>query len=777
MGWLSLLAAILGLILIAAIREAESRAWCRSLIAYRIRYPAGLKPDTVATWLTTLAAQTRSSRTALLPFPPLVLETDASKNGINHYILVPRRLRSMVLASVRATLPGARLEETPDYRRNDPAFGAAANLDVSTTDRAIAAKRAKLTSTAVLSMLQPLYGHERVRLSWIISGARTPNPDRAYAHQAGSLLGALVTGRGSVHGSSTGRSTEATAALRAKYSSPMLRAVARVGVVASQASRRQAILNRIIGALRTAETPGLTVKRRSGVGFGLGIRDASGRLHRLSLPWLRWPFLLNVDEAAGLVGIPLGNIVLPGLALGSSRQLPPSPGMPRGGTGTTVVAESNYPGMRQSLALLPDDRLQHSWIIGPTGTGKSTLLANLILQDLNAGRGLVAIDPKGDLITDVLARVPDSRVPDVVVLDLAATDFPVGFNLLRHSGSMHSRELAVDHVVHVMASLWHSSWGPRTSDVLRSCLLTLTHATAPDGSAFTLAEVPELLTNPAFRRYVLAQPSVPASVRPFWNEYEQRSDAERLQIIGPSLNKLRALNTRTALRLALGQSQGFDLGEIFWRRKALLVSLAKGTLGTETAQLSGALLVASLWQQILQRVTVPAGRRHPVFVYLDEFQDVVRLPLDLGDMLAQARGLGAGLVLAYQYLDQLPDVVKTAVLGTARTQIAFQLNSYDDARVLARPFAPMTPDDLMGMEAYEIAMRPAVHGRTLGVVTGRTAPLPDAIRDGAALAAASRQRYGVAREKIDAAMAARTAVTDPLSGGVQFGREYQGGRS
>jgi hypothetical protein len=151
------------------------------------------------------------------------------------------------------------------------------------------------------------------------------------------------------------------------------------------------------------------------------------------------------------------------------------------------------------------------------------------------------------------------------------------------------------------------------------------------------------------------------------------------------------------------------------------------------------------------------------FIYLDEFQDVIRPPLEMGDMLAQARRLGAGLVLAHQYLGQLPDGVKTAEVGTARTQIAFQLDSYDDARVLARPFTPLIPDDLLGLIAYEIAMRPA-HDRTLGVVTGKTAPLPQTIRDEATLAPWSQQRYGVVRADFEAAWAARITVGNP--GGV-----------
>jgi type IV secretory pathway TraG/TraD family ATPase VirD4 len=390
--------------------------------------------------------------------------------------------------------------------------------------------------------------------------------------------------------------------------------------------------------------PGVRVVRRY-----LSSSVVAGRIARIAVPAVIWPLILNTRELTGLLGMPLGDAILPGLPKGGARQLPPAQAMPTSGS---VVALSTYPGMTsRRLALSASDRLQHTWVIGPTGVGKSTLLAAQIGQDIQAGRGVVVIDPKGgDLIRDVLDRVPPARTSDVMVLDPSATDQPVGLNLLDMARGEHAEELAVDHLVHLMASLWHSSWGPRTSDVLRNALLTLTYTRAADGTRFTLVELPELLLNPAFRRFVVAQPGVPSAVRPFWTGFEAMSDGERAQVIGPSLNKLRSLTTRTALRLMLGQSGGVRLDEVFTRRRIILVSLPAGVIGSDTAALVGSLVMAGLWQATLARVAVPAERRHPVMVYLDEFQTVVRLPVDLADMLAQARGLGVGLVLAHQYL-------------------------------------------------------------------------------------------------------------------------------
>jgi hypothetical protein len=560
---------------------------------------------------------------------------------------------------------------------------------------------------------------------------------------------------------------ELARAARAKNAEPIFNAVARVAVSAADQARAMSLSNRITSAFTTLDASGVSIVPAVLLGPGA----VADRMYRRALPLTVWPMRLNTKELSGLLGIPLGNAHIPGLDLGRAQQLPPPEGMARTGL---VLAESNYPGAQgRPLAVLAEDRLRHLHVIGPTGGGKSTLIANAAVQDCERGDGLVLIDPKSDLVADVLARVPDHRTADVLVLDPSATDFPIGFNVLQVGRSEHERELVVDHVVHVFSELWHSSWGPRTSDVLRACLLTLTHTQAADGSAFALTEVPELLLNPAFRRFITSQATVPDSVRSFWSSYEQMSDAERAQVIGPSMNKLRSLTTRTALRLMVGQSTGIDLADVFTKRRIVLVPLSKGTVGAETAQLLGSLLMAALWRTTLARAAVPARKRRPAWAYLDEFQDVLRLGTDteLADMLAQARGLGLGLTLAHQYLYQLPRPVQAAVLGTVRSQVAFQLD-YDDARTLERRFAPaLTAADLMGMPVHEVAIRASINGQTRPPTTGITQPLGPPIRDAVDLAEQSRRRFGTPRADVETALRAR--VQTP--GGGRIGRTRNGG--
>jgi hypothetical protein len=729
--------AILGLVML--VRWLDAWAWRASLTAYQLTLPPALTAADVAAWLAHVVATTHATGLGLRLPPAIGLEVSATSGGIVHTLLVPKSLTGTVLAGLRATLPAARIEEQP--YASAPVFTLAAEARLTSLTRPLAHDRAERASTAFLASLQPLMSGEQITLQWLFTGVPAPAP----ADADGSLSG------------------EAARSARAKQAEPLLQALVRLGVSASSPARAASLFGQVWGTLRLLNAPGAAVVRRR-----LPSTVVARRLAGLRLPLTRFPLILNAKELAGLLGISAG-VHLPGLPRATARQLPPHIYMPHRGT---VLAHSTYPGMtHRPLALQTADRLRHSWVLGPTGVGKSTLLSNLIVQDMQAGRGVMALDPKGDLIADLLDRVPEARHDDVLVLDPSATDYPVGLNVLDIGRGEHSEELAVDYLVHLMGSLWHSSWGPRTSDVLRMALLTLVSAKARNGSPFTLIELPELLLNPAFRHAVTAQSTVPETVRSFWLAYESMSEGERAQVIGPSLNKLRTFTTRTALRLMLGQSRGIRLSDVFTRRRILLVSLAKGRLGSDTAALLGSLIIAGFWQATLGRIDVAEEMRHPVMVYLDEFQDVLRLPLDLADMLAQARGLGVGLTLAHQYLGQLTDQVKTAILGTTRTQIVFQLQP-DDARSVSSRFTPLMPDDLVGLAAYEVAIRPCVGGATLGPVTGRTLPLVAPTSDGQSLALASRAQFGTPRAAVEAAL--RERLEGP-SGGRGFGRERGGG--
>lgn len=755
------LAAGVGLCFVGAyIRRRRAGVMGRTFVAFAVHMPGDVSSEEIALWLGMVAANHQLPRGAFRPATPLFLEVRATERGIRHYILIPRSAQSQLLSSIRAGLPGARVEAAPPGVFDRHRFRAAVEMRLTTTRQPLAVERGTAVTAALLASLQPLRHGEAICLSWSLCGAsssaRTPAlGPRSFLTEFWPEL-------------AKPRDSEAVRAWHHKQSEPLLWATLRIGADAASPRRARALLASTTATFRSMNAPDVLLRPSSAPD-----RLIAKRMAAHTWPLTRWPLLLNTNELSGLIGVPYHGLVLPGLAAHTARQLPPPTTPVRSGL---MLGRSNYPGTNLSLVIGTEDRLRHLHLIGPTGVGKSTLIANLALQDIAAGRGIAVIDPKNDLVDDILARIPDSRRDDVVVLDPSAVDQQIiGFNLLGGLRNEADRELVVDHVLHIMSSLWADSWGPRTSDVLRSALLTLTHTRAPDGSAFTMAEVAPLLTEPGFRRFVTGLSTVPDAVRPFWQFYEQQSQAQQVQIIGPSLNKLRALTTRTPLRLMLGQSRGIEAGDLLRPGRTLLVKLSKGTVGTDTAQLLGALLVASLWHATLKRAAIPAVQRRPYFIYADEFQDILRLPLDMGDMLAQARGLGVGLVLAHQHFGQLPESIKRAVLGTVRSSVVFQLD-YDDAQLVARRMEPLSVSDLTGLSAYEVALRLCVHGHTGSPVTGVTLPLAGVTTDAVQLAEYSRAHFGMPRTDVEDGLRARiTLPTKPTNSGQQsFGRRKRG---
>lgn len=743
---------------LAALRQLEAAAWRHSLVGYRLRLPHELTAEAVTGWLASLAALTHAPRGALLPSPPVVIEVWADARGVEHHLLLPRGMRGAVLASLRAALPAVRLDALDSLHHADGRPDAplmAAGLRLAGRHRQLAIERAEASSRSLLAAMQPLRGQERICWQWTLTGAGTPEPIRTTSKGEGATTLPWWLEE------QAPADADGIRAARLKQRQPLLHATGRLLVESGRRQRTGALFGQAWGGIRLLNVPGSRLVRDY-----WPARIAAWQLRHRTLPSLGWPLRLNAAELAGLMPWPLGRDPLPGLPVGITRQVPPPVDLPAERDGT-VLADSTYPGLSRPLPIAGRDRLMHVALLGPTGTGKSTLMVNMALQDAARGDGLAVLDPKADMAADLLARLPEARRDDVIVVNPADTDRPVGFNVLSSDGSEAAREMAVDHVLHVFHEQWADFWGPRTEAVLRSALLTLVHIRAVDGSAFTVCELPTLLTDQAFRQWATAQPGVPVSVRDFWGWFNGLSNAERTQVVGPVINKLTALTQRTPLRLMLGQSQGLDLARVIAERKLLVMPLSRGLVGSETAALLSSLMVASLWQAVLRRVRVAPDQRRPWWLYIDEASEVVRLPLDLSDLMAEARGLGTGLVLAAQHLSQLPTPVRSSLLATVRSQVIFQVEPAD-ARLLKPSFAPTLDEhDLQHLPAYEVALRLSIQGQTSRPMTGRTRPLPEPSTDAAALRARSRQRYGSARTDVEAALQARS---QPPSNGRQFGQ-------
>lgn len=676
----------------------------------RLIFPQTFTASDAHSSLTNLVATVRSA--------PLVFEIHAEGRDVIHRVstIDSRDLRRRV----RLAAPTLRVE-IPTSSPSPVDWSRAIEVGLTDRERSLHAGNDAGSATALLSAVSGLSSDESLLLQWIVRPARGLPPERR--RPAGDRVGEPVD-----------RSAERCR----KQSGSLVAAVGRIAVQAENRQRQQILLATVFGALRTASRSGVTIRKRL-----LPQRLVTSRVVRQTVPWFEWPLLLNVDELAGLLGWPIDVGAVPGLERGAARVASPSRSIPQRGA---IVALAND-GSERPIAMRASDRLEHTSVIGPTGSGKSHLLAQLLLQDIADGRGVVLIDPKGDLVDDVLARLDPARADDVIVFDPTDDDRPVGMNLLAHRPE--ERELIVESVASVMHQLNRAFWGPRTDDILRAGLNTLT-AVDP---TFTLVELPPLLSDGSFRRSVLKRLGGHEDLKDYWRWFESLSDGEQAQATAPLLNKVRAITGRPRLARVVGQSTGIDLADVIGHKRILLVRLNTGLLGRDAAQLLGSLMVAQLWRATLARTAIPKDRRSAFMVVIDEMQDFLHLPVDVGDMLAQARGLGVGLTLAHQHLGQLPTELKDGVLANARSRIHFGLG-IDDARTLARDLEPhLSADDLRGLRRYEIAFRPCIDSQILPPATGMTRDLPPATPGQAErLRNMSRDRWGRDRAEIEEQM-------------------------
>lgn len=444
--------------------------------------------------------------------------------------------------------------------------------------------------------------------------------------------------------------------------------------------------------------------------------------------------VLSVPELVTLAHLPAEE-GLPGLQRAGARALAPAPEIPTSGEHTKPLGLADTASRRPVAVRIADAR-HHLHILGPTGVGKSTLLARTILADADAERGLIVIDPKGDLVTDVLSRLPRRYADRVVLFDAGSPAPPPCINPL--DISQHGRaglDLAVDNLVTIFRRVFAQWWGPRTDDVMRASLLTLC---AQPGTA-TLEDLPRLLTEPAFRARVTRTTSDPV-LRGFWEGYETLSDAGRAQVIGPLLNKLRAFLLRPFVRAAIAAGPStVEFADVLDHGGICLARLPKGSLGEETSRLVGSLLVARTWQAATARARQPANDRADAALVLDEAHNFLNLSTPVEDMLAEARGLHLSLLLAHQNLAQLPRDLRDGISANARNKIIFAV-SPDDARELARHTTPwLSEHDLTHLDAFHAAARLLVHGQQARPFTLTTEPLPPPTPGRAAqIAAAAR---------------------------------------
>jgi hypothetical protein len=412
----------------------------------------------------------------------------------------------------------------------------------------------------------------------------------------------------------------------------------------------------------------------------------------------------------------------------------------------TMLGEALTTEGAMPFALSVPERRLHLYLVGQTGTGKSTLLATLAAQDLQAGRGVGVIDPHGDLARRVLSLVPAARADEVLYFNPADTDFPVGFNLLAASAPA-DRPLVASGVISAFRRLFQEYWGPRLEYILRNALLVLLETPSP-----SLLALPRLLTDRSYRQRLLPYVHDPILRHFFVTEFESYDPRWRAEAISPILNKLGHAFSSPLVRHIVGQSRpGFRLREVMDRGGIFVANLAAGQIGEDAADLLGGLLLAGFHLATLSRANQPEGERRDYFLSVDEFQ---HFGTDsFAAILAESRKFGLSLTLSHQFLHQLPPAMSEAVLGNVASLCVFRVGAPDAGR-LVRELAPrFDVQDLVHQPNHQFAARLTQRGEPLPAFSARTLPPAGEGREIGPLIESSRRRWARPRAEVELEMA------------------------
>lgn len=655
--------------------------------------------------------------------PPLVFEA-RSEHGqlIQHLVGTPAEHVIWVQRTLRHLLPELDIDGIDQPRL---AVDRCVRVKIRPRVFALDAERAEITSLSLLSALYArLEDRERLVVQILLGRRMAPkhlpkeiaDPTQPWwqmltigERSAGKTVRDQVDARSGQHG---------------------FAAVIRIGVAANEQQRRQQLIISVLGALSTA--------LGRGTYMDLAIEPAA-RLNTPQLP-RHWNLHLGATELTGLLGWPLGDHDLPGVAPLHPRPLRVPEKVNRS---ERLFAVPGGPGPGAPVGIAARDITSHLLAMGPTGVGKSTVLLNLLAADISAGRAVLVIDPKWQLIRDIVERaIPRARIDDVVIIDPAQTKTGkvVGFNPLNVGN--RDPDVVVDGLVAVLKQVFHDGWGPRTEDIIHSALLTLARVGANRVSPFTLIDLPRLLADEGFRRSIIGEVMDDPGLASFWSGYLAMSPGAQAQAIAAPMNKLRQYLLRPSLRAILGQANPrFRLRDVFKDNKVVLVPLNEALIGPITAQLLGSLIVAETWSATMERASEADPSSRPATVVIDEVQQYLHLPVSIDDALSRSRSNGVGWHLAHQHRAQLPASTRAAIDTNAKSKIIFQLLDPDDAYAVAKQVPNLQAVDFLSLGQYQAYANLTAGGAPSGWALIRTLPPPEPTGLGEEIRTRSYDRY------------------------------------
>ncbi len=435
----------------------------------------------------------------------------------------------------------------------------------------------------------------------------------------------------------------------------------------------------------------------------------------------------------------------------------------------TTFAETTFRNRKIKFGIKTDDRRRHMYLIGKTGMGKSTILENMIVADIRAGKGVAVVDPHGDLAEKVMQYIPTERIKDIIYFNPTDTEFPIAFNIVE-AVDIKVRHLVASGLVGVFKKLWADSWGPRLEYILRNAILAVL-----DYPNSTLLSVIQMLSDKAYRKKVMAEVKDPV-VKSFWlKEFASYADKFASEAVSPIQNKVGQFLSSSLIRNIVGQTRSsIDVRAAMDQGKILILNLSKGHIGEDNSALLGAMMITKIQLAAMSRVDIPEKERKDFYLYIDEFQNFSTE--SFATILSEARKYRLNLIIAHQYMEQLTDEVKAAVFGNVGTLVAFRVGAVD-AEELVKEFTPIfEEEDILNLPKYEFYIKLMIDGVASSPFSARgLPPLSDEERTNNLQKAIdwTRQTYAKPQKEVEEEIMRIHFAEEPAKPPVTPGREIK----
>lgn len=408
-----------------------------------------------------------------------------------------------------------------------------------------------------------------------------------------------------------------------------------------------------------------------------------------------------------------------------------------------LFAQTNFRNQMRRFGIKTDDRRRHMYVIGKTGMGKTTMMENMVLNDIYKGHGVGIVDPHGDFAEKIINFIPSNRVNDIVYFNPADTDHPIGFNILEVQFE-EQKHLIASGLMGTFKKIWPDVWSSRMEYILNNTLLALL-----DYPGSTLLGINRMLGEKDFRKKVVRQLKDPV-VKSFWqNEFENYEPKYQKEAVAPIQNKIGQFLSASVIRNMVAQVKStINVREIMDTRKIFIMNLSKGRIGEDNSRLLGGMLITKLQLAAMERVDTPEEDRQDFFLYVDEFQNFATP--SFANILSEARKYRLSLIMAHQYVAQLDEVVADAVFGNVGTIVSFRVGGAD-AEALAKEFAPLfLEENIVNLSKFSVILKLMIDGVASQPFTAQTMP-PIGSPTGSAekVIRVSRERYGRSRDVIE----------------------------